>query len=125
MGTKDDMAREYLGQNERFADLCNYVLFDGKRIIDANDLEERDVSELVGVLGIDQKKVYYQQRWRDLLKQVVIKCTGKVYIVLLGVENQTRVHYAMPVRNMLYDALNYSSQVKDADKKHRTAKEHE
>lgn len=124
MGKKDNMTREYLKQNERFADLCNYVLFDGKRIIDANDLEERDVSELVGVLGIDQKKVYYQQRWRDLLKQVVIKCTGKVYIVLLGVENQTRVHYAMPVRNMLFDAINYAAQVKQTDAKHRAKKEY-
>ena len=124
MGKKDHMTREYLKQNERFADLCNYVLFDGKRVIDANALEERDASELVGVLGIDRKKVYYQQRWRDLLRQAVIKCTGKVYIVLLGVENQTRVHYAMPVRNMLFDAINYAAQVKQTDEEHRTKKEY-
>ena len=31
--------------------------------------------------------------------------------VILGVENQMEVHYAMPVRNMVYDALQYDKQV--------------
>ena len=124
MGAKDDMANEYVGQNERFADLCNYVLFDGEPIIQADALERRDVLEWAGVFGVDEKQIQYQRRWRDLLKHVVIKYTGETYIVLLGVENQTKAHYAMPVRNMLYDALNCSSQIKDADKKHRAAKEH-
>ena len=124
MGEKDDMTNEYVGQNERFADLCNYVLFDGEPIIQADALERRDVLELAGVFGVDEKQIHYQRKWRDLLKHVVIKYTGEAFIVLLGVENQTNVHYAMPVRNMLYDALNYSAQVKDADKKHRVAKEH-
>lgn len=115
----------YVGQNERCADLCNYVLLDGEPIIQADALERRDVQELTGILGVNEKQIHYQRRWRDLLKHAVIKYTGETYIVLPGVENQTKVHYAMPVRNMLYDALNYSSQVKDADKKHRTAKEHE
>lgn len=124
MGAKDDMAREYLGQNERFADLCNYVLFDGKPVIRADALEKKDASELAGVLGVDEKKVHYHQKWRDLLKNAVIKYTKKTYIVLLGVENQTKVHYAMPVRNMLYDAINYDSQVSEAKKRHRIEKDY-
>ena len=31
--------------------------------------------------------------------------------LLLGIENQTEIHYAMPVRNMIYDALQYGNQV--------------
>ena len=31
--------------------------------------------------------------------------------MLLGIENQTDIHYAMPIRNMVYDALSYSEQV--------------
>ena len=46
-----------------------------------------------------------------------------MYIVLIGVENQTEVHYAMPVKNMVYDALNYNSQVKEAAAKHREQSE--
>ena len=54
----------------------------------------------------------------DLLKSAVIKSTQNAFYVLLGVENQTEVHYAMPVRNMLYDALNYGKQVNEAKKHH-------
>ena len=33
-----------------------------------------------------------------------------VYVVL-GIENQDKIHYAMAVKNMLYDALQYAKQV--------------
>ena len=39
------------------------------------------------------------QKYRDVLKAAVIKQDEKMSYVLLGVENQTDVHYAMPVRN--------------------------
>ena len=38
-----------------------------------------------------------RQKWRDLLKSVSVKYTGNMYIVLIGIEAQTDVHYAMPV----------------------------
>lgn len=41
-----------------------------------------------------------------------------VYIVL-GIENQDKVHYAMAVKNMLYDALNYAKQVEEAKRSYR------
>lgn len=31
--------------------------------------------------------------------------------VLLGIENQSYIHYAAPVKNLLYDAINYGRQV--------------
>ena len=39
--------------------------------------------------------------------------------VLYGVENQRRVHFAMPVRNGLYDMLDYAGQVEEAAKSHK------
>ncbi len=41
--------------------------------------------------------------------------------LILGIENQTDIHYAMPVRNGLYDMLQYAKQVFDAGKSHRNA----
>ena len=35
------------------------------------------------------------------------------FFVILGIENQTDIHYAMPVRNMLYNALTYYEQVEE------------
>ncbi len=124
MGEKDTKAKEYLADNERFADLCNYVLFGGEQVISANALEERDTTEILSALGVDEKEMKAQQKWRDLLKRAVIKYTGEMYIVLIGVENQTEVHYAMPIKNMLYDAMNYDSQVREAAVKHRAQSEY-
>ena len=41
--------------------------------------------------------------------------------ILLGIENQTDIHYAMPVRNIIYDALQYGKQVADIAAKHRAS----
>lgn len=40
MGKKDIHELHYLGDNRRFADLINGVLFHGKQIVDAGELEE-------------------------------------------------------------------------------------
>lgn len=42
------------------------------------------------------------------------------YYMLLGIENQSDIHYAMPVRMMLYNALTYAEQVDTITKKRRT-----
>lgn len=41
-----------------------------------------------------------------------------VYVVL-GIENQDKVHYAMAVKNMLYDALQYAKQIEEAKRSYR------
>ena len=74
-----------------------------------------------GRLNRTDKKEFQLQRWRDLLKSVVVKSIGSAYVVLIGVENQSDIHYAMPVKNMLYDAMNYSAQVNNIGKHHKKA----
>jgi hypothetical protein len=49
---------------------------------------------------------------RDVKKGYVFKSTEQAYYAIIAVENQSELHYAMPVRNMLGDALDYSNQVK-------------
>ena len=106
MGTKDSKAKEYLSDNTRFSEICNYVLFDGEKVIKPEDLKECDTTEVLSVFGIDKKQIV-KQKWRDLLKGVSVKYTESVYIVLMGIEAQTDIHYAMPVKTMIYDAMNY------------------
>lgn len=60
MGKKDTKAKEYLSDNERFADLCNVILFDGEQVIRAESLQERDTAEVLSVLGVDGKEVDFQ-----------------------------------------------------------------
>ena len=123
MGAKDTKAKEFLSDNERFADLFNYYLFEGKQIINANELCERDTTKVLSIFGTDKKEIQ-KQKWRDLLKSAIIKTTEYGIFVLLGVENQSEIHYAMPIRNMIYDAMEYSTQVNEAARKHRKEKDY-
>lgn len=123
MGTKDSKAKEYISDNARFADLCNYVLYDGKGVIKPENLKEQDTTEVMSMFGIDQKTSTVQ-KLRDVFKNVEIKYTDSMYIVLIGVENQSNIHYAMPVKNMIYDALAYGKQVNAAKKIHDTQKDY-
>ena len=48
MGEKlkpDVVLKEYWKNNERYADFFNAVLFDGREVIKASQLEERDTEE--------------------------------------------------------------------------------
>ena len=117
MGEKDTKAKEYLSDNSRFADLCNFVLFQGEQVIKAETLIEKDSTEVLSIL-VDGREEQFQ-KWRDLIKGTVIKRNKDMVFVLIGIENQSDIHYAMPVKNMIYDALNYGSQVKEAARRHR------
>ena len=123
MGTKDSKAKEYLSDNTRFSEICNYVLFDGEKVIKPEDLKECDTTEVLSVFGIDKKQIV-KQKWRGLLKSVSMKHTGQMYVILIGAEAQTDIHYAMPVKTMIYDALNYGEQVNEAKKRHRKNKDY-
>ena len=123
MGTKDSKAKEYLSDNTRFSEICNYVLFDGEKVIKPEDLKECDTTEVLSVFGIDKKQIV-KQKWRDLLKSVSVKHTGQMYVILIGAEAQTDIHYAMPVKTMIYDALNYGEQVNEAKKRQRKNKDY-
>ena len=46
-----------------------------------------------------------------------------VAYVIYGIEVQSKMHFAMPVRNMLYDAISYSNQVEETAKIHRKNKD--
>ena len=51
MGAKDTKAKQFLFNNERFADIFNYYLFDGRQVIRPEDLEERDTAEVLSLYG--------------------------------------------------------------------------
>ena len=37
---KDSKAKEYLSDNTRFSEICNYVLFDGEKVIKPENLKD-------------------------------------------------------------------------------------
>ena len=112
MGTVDIVTKEYMRENAIFADVFNYLIYGGKKVIDPAGLTEVDTA----TSAVGKKDAL--QKYRDVLKAAVIKQDEKMSYVLLGVENQTDVHYAMPVRNAIY-ALQYGKQVSDIAAGHR------
>ncbi len=118
MSIKDVKSKQFLKDPERFADVFNVFLYDGEQVIKPEDLEEKDISELLSLYyGVNSEEIT-KQKWRDLLKKAVLATAEGTCYVLLGVENQSEVHSAMPVRNMIYDAVNYGTQVEEARRKH-------
>jgi len=90
-----------------FADLVNGVLFGGRQRLKPSELTP--VADASGVTYVEPggvKRVV--ERHRDVTMKAV---NGQSYAVI-ALENQADVHYAMPVRSMLYDALDYADQVR-------------
>lgn len=121
MGRPNVVTKKYMQDNARFADVCNFYLFGGKQIIKPEDLKERDITELALPKDLGNKKAV--EKFRDILRGCCIKTADGVTYLVIGIENQADIHYAMVVRNMLYDALNYSSQVDSCAKEHRRKKD--
>ena len=97
----DVILKDFWRQNERFADLFNAVIFRGKQVIKPEDLTER----YTDMSGIIQFKDY--QKTLERTRDVVKKMAYGVEFAVLGIESQQKIHYAMPLRTMLYDSLGY------------------
>ena len=93
-------------------------------MVKPEELTVQDIAEIALPYGNGEDDIIIPaQKFRDILKKWTIMTSRDATYMLLGVENQANVHYAMPIRNMLYDALNYSSQVEAIGKKHRRRKD--
>lgn len=105
LGKKDIAEKLYTENNRVFADIVNYMVYDGAEVVHPADLMELGSEELM-LKGGDK-----QQRYRDVMKKVVIRQDKDAIYMLVSLENQSEVHYAMPVRNMLNDSMRYMRQV--------------
>lgn len=121
MGKKDTVQKDYMSVPKYFADAFNYYVFDGKQFIIADNLSAKDPTELEIRFSENSKEIIQKQR--DVLKQCVMKEDDKYTYLILGIENQSFVHYAAPVKSMIYDALNYGQQVSEKTRNHRDAKD--
>ena len=119
MSTKDAVTNEYMQNTSVFADIFNYLLYDGKAVIKPEELHEMDTTAIVLPYGEDNKPVPVQ-KYRDVIK-VAMHDNNAAYMIL-GIENQMNIHYAMPVRCMLYDAIQFTEQVAHAKKSYKEHK---
>ena len=121
MGDIDTESKKYISDNTHFADIFNYLIYDGEPFIDPEDLLPLDTTEIVVPYGNEAREP--DQRYRDVLKMWKVMTDGEAIYAVLGSEIQAKVHYAMPVKDMLYDSMHYAKQVEEAKRSYRNQKE--
>ena len=122
MGMADAVTKQYMKENTVFADAFNFLLYNEENVIQPQTLRELDTAEVVIPFTVDdkgKKQAQAVQKYRDILKMTTVMTDDKAAYVLFGVEAQPDIHYTMPVRNVIYDALQYGRQVTEISKRNR------
>lgn len=108
MGKADVAVNRWLENNERFASLCNGVVFGGQQVIKPEELENLD-RETDILLADKGGKTKGMERRRDIIK----RWKKGADLAIMACESQDKIHYAMPVRCMLYDGVTYTDQIRE------------
>uniref|UniRef100_N2A399 Transposase (putative) YhgA-like domain-containing protein n=1 Tax=Eubacterium plexicaudatum ASF492 TaxID=1235802 RepID=N2A399_9FIRM len=109
----DIVLKNFWRDNDRFADLFNGSLFHGEKILQPDMLSESD-TDVSSVL-----KFNGHAETLGRILDVVKKSSYGIDFVILGLENQMKVHYAMPLRNMTADALIYMKEYSETVKRNK------
>lgn len=113
MGAKDNAQKDFFDDNKRFADLYNGIMFQGKPIIKAVELEEADPNI-----------VYWaEKKHAEIIPDKVKKWRG-THLAILTLENQSEVDYSMVFRAMKTEVLNYDKQLRRKKAKNRRKKQY-
>lgn len=81
MGRLDAVSKRYFGRQDAFADVFNYLLFDGKQVIKPDELKELD-SNQIAVLFKD-KDLQEIQKQRDLFRLWTAMTDGHAIFICL------------------------------------------
>lgn len=117
MGKVDIATKQYMSHRDIIADAFNFYIYDGEQVIQPDRLQKIDTAEIALTYGNDADMSV--QRQRDNLMLWTMARDERAVYVILGVENQDKIHYAMAVKNMLYDALQYAKQVEESKRSYR------
>lgn len=134
MPEQDIQSSDYLQDEARVADLLNVAILHGKRLIRAEDIRELDsaeaavpgkhISDSLPTLPVAAQAVAdsaaetdsaagkRRKNFRDILCGAVCGCR----LLMIGIENQDRIHFAMPLRTLQYDCFRYQKQYRKIKK---------
>ena len=117
MGKVDIATKQYMSHRDVIADAFNFYIYDGRQVIKPEKLQKIDTAEVALPYGNDAEIAV--QKLRDNIMLWTMAMDDKAAYAVLGIENQDKIHYAMAVKNMLYDALQYAKQVEEAKRSYR------
>ena len=116
MGKEDFSVNRMLERPIIFADLVNGYYYHGRQVVDPEELVPQPTMEQIVYERNDGKRERIKR-----IRDIKMKAKWGTYSVTFAAETQNKVHYAMPLRNMMYDAIAYTKQVQDMEKKHLEA----
>lgn len=93
--------KDFFHDKSRYADIINGIGCNGVQLVKDTDLKEVDTTE--------------RKKQRDLLCQAAMG----INFAIVGIENQEKVDYRFPLRNMHYDVTRYQRQAADLWKRTR------
>lgn len=102
MGQKDKTEKLLEDYNDVFADIINVLIFDGKKQVRPELLED---AQLKSQYKADDSRLHEQER--DVMKYWKGE---KIRLAVCGLENQTKIEEQMPLRIIGYEGANYRSQ---------------
>lgn len=108
----DTVTMKYLQQKDIFADLFNFLIYEGDKRIDPENLQEIDLNEIEDSLcGEDNVPCEIKGI------SVIVMTDGKVIYLAMAIGQQGDICYALPAVNLVYEALLYESQTQKASVK--------
>ena len=118
MGKTDTVTKNYMRRPDVFADVFNQFLYHGRQMILPDRLVELDTTEIAVPYGTGQALVP-EQKYRDVAKLLTAMTDGKAAYCILAVENESKINYAMPVKDGLYDFMQLAKQVTETANAHK------
>ena len=99
--------KKFFSDDERYADLINGLICQGRPVVRKEDLQDLDTQ--TGIWSdpaIHKSKNRRRVKLRDLVK----KASFGVNFLVIGIENQQTIDYSLPLRCMTYEAGEYERQ---------------
>ena len=110
MGKADEKATGFLSKEAIFAEVFNNGMFEGRKVIEPEKLADLDSASR-------------HRNLRNKVRDVVKRYNDDMICMILGVENQQHIHFAMPLRIMDYDLRSYEKQRQEIQAKHKEEKD--
>ena len=114
MGKFDEATYNYFSRPEYFADLINAGCFNGKYVVNPEELEE---------MPARTQERNTEGNVKSLYRDVRMKLHRGTSFVLLAVENQAEVDWEMPLRILRYNAADYQKQLEEIHEGKRRRRE--
>lgn len=98
MGLKDTATTKYMKQNNIFADIFNFFVYDGEQVIHPDSLEELDTMQIEVPYGGEKGAEQPVQRTKDVIKSLTAMTDKRAAYLLLAIENQSNIPMRFPLR---------------------------